>query len=140
MSETPEETVPRINLRNVLTPQITLLLGIALLSAVTFYMVQPFFVIYFRQALGFSTAESGLLVATPFLPVILFGVLGGYVSDRMGVFRAYTLGLLIYGLSIGAVAFLHRFIFILILMMVSGLAMSIMSGGIQSIINLVSPH
>ncbi|WDL95696.1 MFS transporter [Alicyclobacillus sp. ALC3] len=133
-----ELALSRIRLQHGLTPQVTMLLGIALLSAATFYMVQPFFVIYFREALGFSVSQSGLLVALPFLPAILFGLLGGYISDRIGVLRSYTLGLLIYGLSVGAISFLNQFIYILILMIVSGFAVSVMSGGIQSVITLVS--
>lgn len=140
MSEAPNSaTVPPIPWRHVFTHRVTLLLGVSLLSASTFYMVQPFFLIYFRHTQGLSTVESGLLVSVPFLMVMLLGMLGGYVADRIGVVRAYTVGLLVYGLSVGAAALVHGFVSLLVLMIVAGLAMSVTSGGIQSILNLSAP-
>ncbi|NMP24854.1 MFS transporter [Sulfobacillus harzensis] len=139
MSETPDAVaVPPSPWRQVFNPRVTLLLVVALLSATTFYMVEPFFLIYFRHAQGLSTSESGLLVSVPFLAVMLLGLAGGYVADRIGVVRAYTLGLLVYGLSVGAVALVHRFVDLLLLMIIAGLAMSVTSGGIQSILNLTA--
>lgn len=140
MAETPDVVPPSlIPRRDVLNPRMTLLLGVALLSSTTFYMVQPFFLIYFRHTQSLSTTESGFLVSVPFLTVILFGMVGGYVADHIGVVRAYTLGLLVYGMSVGAVALVHGFVALFPLMVVAGLAMSVTSGGMQSIINLSAP-
>ncbi len=140
MAKTPDAAAASpIPWRQVLNGRTTLLLGVALLSSTTFYMVQPFFLIYFRNTQGLSTAESGLLVSVPFLAVILLGVAGGYMADRVGVVRAYTLGLMVYGVSVGAVGLVHRFVFLVLLMICAGLAMSVTSGGMQSILNLSAP-
>ncbi len=140
MAKTPDAVAPpRIPWRQVLNPRVALLLSVALLSSTTFYMVQPFFLIYFRHTQGLSTAESGALVSVPFLAVILLAMVGGYVADRIGVVRAYTLGLLVYGMSVGTTALVHGFAALFPLMVVAGLAMSVTSGGMQSIINLSAP-
>ena len=140
MAETSDAVAaPLMPWRQVLNPRVTLLLAIALLSSTTFYMVQPFFLVYFRHTQGLSTAESGLLVSVPFLVVVLFGMVGGYVADRMGVVRAYTVGLLVYGMSVGAIALVHRFVVLFLLMVVAGLAMSVTSGGIQTILHRSAP-
>lgn len=133
-----EEAFVQPSLREALTPRIALIFGISACSTVTLYMVQPFFVIYFKQALGFSVPEAGLLVALPFLSAILFGVVGGYVSDRIGVQRAFTLAMAVFAIAIGAVAFVHSFLIAAILMLISGLAMPVMSSSVQSMVNTLA--
>lgn len=130
-----EEASPQPRLRDALTPRTVLILAIALFTNVTLYMVHPFFVIYFKQTLGFSTPEAGLLVGLPFVSAILFGVVGGYLSDRTGVLRTFTLAMVVYAVSVGAVAFTHSFVLVAVLMLVSGLAIPVMSSGISSLLN-----
>lgn len=130
-----EEASVQPTLKDALTSRIALIFGIAFFSTATLYMVQPFFVVYFKQALGFSVPEAGLLVALPFLSAMLFGVVGGYLSDRIGVLRAFTLATAIFAVTIGTIGFTHSFVVAALLMLVSGLAMPVMSGGIQSLLN-----
>lgn len=130
-----EPILPEPRLRDVMTPRTMLIFAIALLTNVTMYMVHPFFVIYFKESLGFSIPEAGLLVALPFVSAVLFGMAGGYLSDRIGVLRTYTFAMAIYAVSIGAVGFVHSFVVAAILMLVSGLALPVISSGISTLVN-----
>jgi MFS family permease len=130
-----QEPRPEKRLKGLFTPRITFVLAVAILSSASLYMVQPFLVVYFHEAVGFSTDAAGLLAALPFLAAFLFGIPGGYVADRLGPVRVFSMAMVVYAISIGLVAFTHTFLWAVILMLASGLAIPVTTSSLSAILN-----
>ncbi|MCL6452279.1 MAG: MFS transporter [Alicyclobacillus sp.] len=118
------------------TPAVLLVLGTAFFTSFSTYMAQPYFVIYYHNALGFSAARAGVLIGITPLCGALFGVVGGYLSDRVGIRRAYCAALLLNGLCLGAFRFLHSYGALLAIAILLGLAMSTTRSGAQALLNV----
>lgn len=137
MHDAVAEVIPP-RLRDALTRRVSFILIIALVSNTTLYMVQPFLAVYFNESRGFSMAQSGILLSLSYVPAILFGTVGGYWADRLGVLRTYILATAVYGLSVASIGFFHSFSFLAILVLISGLAVSFTQSGIAALLNVTA--
>ncbi|MGC8487711.1 MAG: MFS transporter [Clostridia bacterium] len=90
MSDVAAESKPAAppRLREILNPKLTVLFAVDAIRTLANYMMAPFLALYFHLVLGFSLAESGLLVALAFLSGLALGVVGGFLADRFGPVRA----------------------------------------------------
>ena len=61
-------------------------------------MVLPFLVLYLTTDLGFSPARAGLMLAFYGASAIVFGPIGGRLSDRIGALRVMRVSLIASGL------------------------------------------
>jgi MFS family permease len=61
-------------------------------------MVLPFLVLYLTTDLGFSLARAGLMLALYGASAIVFGPIGGRLSDRIGALRVMRVSLIASGL------------------------------------------
>ena len=57
-------------------------------------MVLPFLVLYLTRELGFSTARAGAMLAVYGAAAIVFGPIGGRLSDRFGALRVMRVSLI----------------------------------------------
>lgn len=118
----------------VFTPAVFLILTAAFVTSLSTYMAQPFFILYYHHALHFSSLEAGVLIALMPLCGALFGVVGGYVSDRIGIRRAYALALLLSGLCMSGFALFRTFDALAVLSVVMGMCMATTRSGAQALL------
>lgn len=129
---------PRPPLREVLRDaRVALLMGVTLLSQISSYMVIPFMAIYFHAQLHFSVGATGFLVGLPFLSGLLLGVVGGLVSDHVGVARTYATAMVMQGLAYGALAVVHAYWGAAVLLILAGAVSPMSANGIQALLNQV---
>ncbi|MDP9729429.1 MFS transporter [Alicyclobacillus tolerans] len=119
---------------SVLKPSVLLILTAAFVTSLSTYMAQPFFILYYHQALHFSSLEAGVLIAIMPLCGALFGVVGGYVSDFIGIRKAYASALLLSGFCMAGFAFFRSFFELFILSAVLGLCMATTRSGAQALL------
>ncbi|WP_243834955.1 MFS transporter [Alicyclobacillus sacchari] len=124
---------------NVLNVSLVILLGASFFGSLTTYMSQPFFVLYYHHALALPMAQAGLLVGLTPLSAALFGVIGGYVSDRIGIRRGYVLALAVTAVCFIGLASLRLYVLLLGVSVVMGLANATMRSGVQALINTRVP-
>ncbi|KRW92278.1 hypothetical protein SD51_04355 [Alicyclobacillus tengchongensis] len=124
---------------HVLNLSLVILLGASFLGSLTTYMSQPFFVLYYHHALALSMAKAGLLVGLTPLSAALFGVIGGYVSDCIGIRKGYVLALAVTCVCVIGLANLRLYVLLLIVSIVMGLANATMRSGVQALINTSVP-
>lgn len=123
------------------TPSVLLILSAAFFTSLSTYMAQPYLIIYYHQALGFSSVKAGVLIAVTPLCGALFGVVGGYLSDRFGIRKAYASALFLSAACLASFSFVHAYTVLLLIAALLGLAMSTTRSGAQALLNLrVSPE
>lgn len=130
-----EATKTPPGLLKILTPRTGLLMAFALVLSTTQYMLLPFFAVYFTRALHLPIAESGFLAGLPFLAGLVFGLFGGYVSDRLGVARTFLAAVAIFALAVGALSLVRTMPLLLLLMLVMGLTIPVISTGSRALLN-----
>jgi MFS family permease len=84
--------------------------GLGILSAFLYFVIitiAPFlFPLYLQEALGWSTATTGLVMALQALAMLVVSPLSGWWSDRAGSGRPALVALVLLGLGLLAAAFL----------------------------------
>ena len=130
---TEDEAAPA--LRDVLTPVSTSILAIVLVNQATAYLVMPFLALYLRQRLHLGIPVTGVLVGLPFLSALVFGLVGGAVADRVGLFRSFVGALIVYSLAIGSIAFLHTVGPLAIVLVIGGAVRPTVTTSLQGLAN-----
>lgn len=129
---------PKPSIMEVLKDRrVPMLLAIVFLSQVSQYMVLPFMAVYLRATLHFPLAVSGFLVGLPYLIELLFGVVGGFLIDRLGSAKASIVAMLVSGLAYAGIAVVHDPLGVGALLIVSGAVMGVVRSGPAAMINRV---
>lgn len=122
-------------LRAAMTPTVSLLLALLLMSQTTQYMVMPFLALYFRQALHLSVPLTGLLIGLPFVSAVVFGLPGGALADRIGLLRSFVGAQVVSALAIGALALVHGVVPMALLLLVGGAIRPVASSTLPGMAN-----
>ncbi len=131
--DAPRPVAPRV--REVLNPQLALLLVVDGLRAVANYMLTPFLALYFHLALGFSLPLAGLLAGLPFLSGWLLGVVGGYLADRLGLVRSYAVGGVLTALTVAAMGLVHAVLPLAVILVIFGALRPVGRSAIDALAN-----
>ena len=86
-------------------------------AALSFAPLLPFI----QEDLLLSKAGLGLFISLLYVGSIAAGIPAGRLADRWGVPKTISLGLLILGLSLGTICFIHSFSLIIFFVFIAGL-------------------
>lgn len=97
---------------------------------------ERFLGLYFRERLGFSPVEVGILIGLTPLTAMLFGIVGGHLAEQLGLARAYTLSLGISGLCMVGFATFHQYLVLCLFCAFLGISTSTLRNGGQALLNI----
>ncbi len=125
--------------RLLVSPKTSVLFASSFIIPLAAFMLYPFLTIFFTHRLHFSAAEAGLLLSIRFLSSGLLGFVSGWLANRLGMTRTYTISGIMTALVIVLLAFQTSLWSIVVLLVLMGVAESSVKTTVRALSNVALP-
>lgn len=141
-TETRTATSPSFlaDLRGILTPKTAILFVASFVTPLAAFMLYPFLIIEFTHVMGFSPTEAGLLLAVRFLAAAALGFVGGWASDRFGLWRTYVVAGLVTAVVVVLMTVQHTVPALLPLLAILGVSASTVNACVRGLTQEAVPE
>lgn len=126
--------------RLLVSPKTSVLFASSFIIPLAAFMLYPFLTIFFTHRLHFSAAEAGLLLSIRFLSSGLLGFVSGWLSNRLGMARTYTISGTVTALVIVLLAFQTGLWPIVVLLVLMGVSESSVKTTVRALSNQALPE